>query len=138
MQISEDDNQDLNVFIEDLNVLSQPTNHIYKWFKSDFSWLLNIVDENDHFITYDGSLTTSPYKECVKWILLTKVHNISKNQVSNVEKFVDSILYLYVMRSKRKYNRRRPIFVHLLQIKYYYYDIITSFLGIMFGNKFRR
>lgn len=67
-------------FIADLKFLINPGSSIVRSFKEEFSWIKKTALKQ-HFYTYHGSLTTSPYSECVIWIIFTKPIDISRNQV---------------------------------------------------------
>lgn len=68
-------------FITDLRHLVEPNSAIVRNFKEEFSWIKKIALKQ-HYYTYQGSLTTSPFSECVIWIIFTKPIKISRNQVN--------------------------------------------------------
>lgn len=49
-------------FIADLKFLINPGSSIVRSFKEEFSWIKKTALKQ-HFYTYHGSLTTSPYSE---------------------------------------------------------------------------
>lgn len=91
--MSKHDNPDIIEFIHALHAIRESKEHIYKQFIPDFLWIFKVVySYPQHYYTYDGSLTTEPYTECVKWIIFTKTFNISEHQARNAEKYyLDSI-----------------------------------------------
>lgn len=74
------DNPEMTNFITDLRHIIQPNSSIIRNFKEDFIWLKKKFLKQQYF-TYHGSLTTSPFTECVVWIVFPRPFKISKKQV---------------------------------------------------------
>lgn len=70
--------------MKDLKHVKKPNIPIFRSFKKEFSWLKNIINlthlKKNYFV-YNGSLTTSPYTECVIWIIYTNKIGVSRKQV---------------------------------------------------------
>lgn len=67
-------------FIADLKYIVKPKSTIIRSFKEEFSFIKKTALKQ-HYYTYQGSLTTKPFTECVIWIIFTKPIKISRRQV---------------------------------------------------------
>lgn len=67
-------------FIADLKHIVKQKSTIVRSFKEEFSWIKKTALKQ-HYYTYQGSLTTKPFTECVIWIIFTKPIHISRRQV---------------------------------------------------------
>lgn len=70
----------MDSFIADLKYLIKPKSVIIRDFKEEFSWIKKTALKQ-HYYTYHGSLTTTPFSESVIWIIFTKPIRISRSQV---------------------------------------------------------
>lgn len=71
----------MDSFVADLKYLIKPKSTIVRDFKEEFSWIKKTALKQ-HYYTYHGSLTTTPYSECVIWIIFTRPIRISRRQVN--------------------------------------------------------
>lgn len=71
----------MDYFITDLRHITRLNSSIVRNFSEEFSWIRKTALKQ-HYYTYPGSLTTSPFTECVIWIIFTKPIEISRKQVN--------------------------------------------------------
>lgn len=112
LEISEYDNLEMAEFIKDLDYLHEYESSMVRTFRKEFFWMRNVTTEQ-HYYSYHGSLTTTPFAQCVIWILFTKPISISRKQLSEFRELQsesDKVIKTND-RELQSFNNRRVIYV---------------------------
>ena len=80
---SEEDNK----FLKDMKLASEE--------EINEANILSLIDKNDEFYYYKGSLTTDPCTENVNWIVFRKILHMSYNQFHEFEKWIEKSIPQY-------------------------------------------
>ena len=75
-------NDEENKFLENMNLSSEK--------KIKDASILNLINKNDEYYYYKGSLTTVPCTENVNWIVFKKIRHMSFNQFNKFRKWVEN------------------------------------------------
>ncbi|BDD00476.1 carbonic anhydrase (plasmid) [Persicobacter psychrovividus] len=73
------ENQFLKKFITQI-----PSNEGQQEIWSDFVNAEEVIKESEHYYCYDGSLTTPPYSETVKWFVMQNIQEASELQIEKI------------------------------------------------------
>ncbi|XP_050440429.1 carbonic anhydrase 2-like [Adelges cooleyi] len=80
-ELSEEDDPEMENFISDLQLLIEPYSSIIRKIGEEFQFLEKTAYLQEYF-TYPGSLTTTPFSECVIWMAFINTFKISKRQLA--------------------------------------------------------
>lgn len=88
-EVSPEDNPNFKGLVHKMSYISAPESNTTGSFHKEFNFVGVLFDQTTYY-TFPGSLTTSPYSECVTWIMYSsKPFRISSRQINAFRKLRD-------------------------------------------------